>query len=278
MELEQKENKIELTAGIPLKKKNKTSIGALREKLLGLEQGGLGRRKVVPLGARALDRHLPGGGLPLAGLHEIEGARAEWDDGVASGFCVALLARLAVVTSSRPLAWVSRSGDLYGAGLATFGLDPAHLLQVRAACDQEVLWALEEALRCSSLAAVVGEVTCLDRTAGRRLQLAAEASGVTAFLLRRCKTPPRRTAPPSAALTRWRVAPAPSGPAVLPRLPGRPRWQLDLQRCRGAAPGRFLVEWDDASSCFAMAAALCDGSLDPDAKTGEADRSYRAVG
>ena len=163
-----------------LKKQDKTSLIALRKKLRSLERGGPGKRKVLSLGVRAIDRHLPGGGLPLAALHEVEGARAEWDDGAATGFCLALLARL-TSASSAPLVWISRSGDLYGAGLAAFGLDPARVLLVRAGRDQEVLWALEESARCSCLAAVVGEVANLDRTAGRRLQLATEASGVTAF-------------------------------------------------------------------------------------------------
>ncbi|MFQ5774814.1 MAG: ImuA family protein [Kiloniellaceae bacterium] len=253
-------------------------LAALRARIRALEvgAGGAGGRRVLPLGVAALDRHLPGGGLPLACLHEIEGARAEWDDGAATGFCLALLARLSAAAPGRaPILWVGCWRDLYAPGLAAFGLDPGRLILVRAGGEADVLWAMEEGLRCADLAAVVGEVETLERCAGRRLQLAAEAGGVTAFLLRRRLRPARRAPAPSSALTRWRAAPArsatlacpagePLSGAAVEKLPGRPRWAVELLRCRGAAPGQWLVEWDDATGGFALAAALRDGSVAPE--------------
>ena len=55
---------------------------------------------------------------------------------------------------------------------------------VRAGPRDARLWALEEALRSPGLTAVLAEVDRLTLTQSRRLQLAAEAKGVTAFLLR----------------------------------------------------------------------------------------------
>lgn len=243
-------------------------LAALRAQIRVLERGGrAGPLRVLPLGQAALDDHLPGGGLPLSGLHEIAGERAEWDDGVASGFCAALLARLlaALGDSGGPVLWAAPRADLYGPGLAGFGLDPARLLLLRAGNDRDVLWALEEGLRAGALAAVVGEVADLERTAGRRLQLAAEAGGLPCFLLQRRRLA-GGTQGPSAAVTRWRVAPLPSDPG--PSQPelgwaliGRPRWRVELLRCRGAAPGDFVMEWDDASGVFALAAGLRHGTL-----------------
>ena len=234
-------------------------LDALRARIGRLERGGTAPR-VLPLGAPVLDARLPGGGLALGALHEVEGARAEWDDGVAAGVCLALVGPLAAALDG-PLLWIARRPDLYGGGLAALGLDPARFVFVSADGDRDVLWAMEEGLRCAALGAVVGEVGELAPTAGRRLQLAAEASGVTAFLLRRRFAPARGTEPPGVASTRWRVAPLASGPAPLEGLPGRPRWRVELRRCRGAAPGDFLVEWNDASGGIALAAALRDGSL-----------------
>jgi protein ImuA len=236
----------------------KPGLDALRVRIGRLERGGTAPR-VLPLGVPALDARLPDGGLALGALHEVEGARNEWDDGVAAGFCLALVAPLAVALDG-PLLWVARQPDLYGGGLAAMGLDPARFVFVRAEGDRDVLWAMEEGLRCARLTAVVGEVAEPTPTAGRRLQLAAEAGGVTAVLLRRRFAASRRAEPPCAALTRWRVAPLPSGPAPLEDLPGRPRWRVELRRCRGAVPGDFLVEWDDASGGIALAAALRDGA------------------
>ena len=237
----------------------KPGLEALRADIARLERGAA-RVRVLPLGAAALDGWLPGGGLALGALHEVEGARPEWDDGAAAGFCLALAAPLAAALDA-PLLWAARRPDLYGGGLAALGLDPGRLLFVRADGDADVLWAMEEGLRCAGLSGVVGEVAAPAPTAGRRLQLAAEAGGVTAFLLRRRLSPPRRAEPPSAALTRWRVAPLASAAAPLKDLPGRPRWRVELRRCRGAAPGDFLVEWDDASGGIALAAAFRDGPL-----------------
>ncbi len=250
-------------------------LAALRARVRALERGAACARaesRAAPLGAATLDAHLPGGGLAIGCLHEIAGGRAEWDDGAATGFCLALLARLLGATlkagapqARGPVLWVSRWRDLYAPGLTAFGLDPGRLILVQAGSGTEVLWAMEEALRCPRLAAVVGEVEALERSAGRRLQLAAETSGVTVFALRRPLRPARRAEAPSAAATRWRVMPARVSaqasaqvPAGSGRFPDRPCWQVELLRCRGAAPGQWHLEWDDATGGFALAASLRD--------------------
>jgi len=246
-------------------------LAALRAEVRSLERGGARAAgetgRSLALGVPALDAHLPDGGLPLACLHEIEGALAERDDGAATGFCLALLARLAAARACgperrperRPVLWVTPWRDLHAPGLAAFGFDPGRLLLVRAGGTADVLWAMEEGLRCPDLLVVVGEVEGLDRTAGRRLQLAAEAGGVTAFALHRRLRPQRGTAAPSAATTRWRIGPEATdtphsglGPA---------RWRAELTRCRGAAPGQWLLEWNDATGGFALAAPLRDGAV-----------------
>ena len=54
--------------------------------------------------------------------------------------------------------------------------------------ERTVLLCLEEELRHVGLAGVFGEVARLSMTASRRLQLAAEASGVSAFVILRWRT------------------------------------------------------------------------------------------
>ena len=277
---------------------SRPALVALRARVRALEAGPVGvagQRTVLPLGAPALDAHLPGGGLPLAGLHEIEGERAEWDDGAALGFALALLSRV-LAARSGPVLWVAARLDLYAPALAAAGLDAGRLILARAGDEAARLWALEEGLRAGAFAALLGEIGALDRTSGRRLQLAAEAAGLPCFVLQRQLVGLRLAQAPSAALTRWRVSPRPSSPfsgspvfeaphpageprAVIPpssppeapagfpdetlaRLPGRPRWRVELLRCRGAAPADFLVEWNDASGDFGLVAPLRDGSLE----------------
>jgi protein ImuA len=115
---------------------------------------------------------------------------------------------------------------------------------VRATRDAEILWALEEGLGAPGIAAVVGEVGVLPPVADRRLQLAAERSGITAFLLRRWRNrdaAARERRRSNAATTRWRVTALPSLPSRGEPGVGQPRWRVELLRCRGGGPGAWAV-------------------------------------
>jgi protein ImuA len=219
------------------------SLATLRDRIRALEAGSAGAARTLPFGAPAIDAALPGGGLALGALHEIASVGRDEEEGtLAAAFAAGILARLA---AEGPVLWVLAAHDLYGPGLALGGLAPADLVVASGHKDAEILWAMEEALRSPGLAAVVGEVGVLDTTASRRLQLAAESSGVTAFVIRRWRTgaiAAQQRAAPIAAATRWRVEPAPG--ALAPGEPGvgRPRWRLELRRCRGGRPGSWLVE------------------------------------
>ena len=87
----------------------------------------------------------------------------------------------------------------------------AVLVTVRAADVDAALRTAADALACDALGAVVlevwGEPRQLDLVASRKLTLAAQASGVTALLLRLAATPQ-----PSTAETRWIVRAAHSPP------------------------------------------------------------------
>ncbi len=157
--------------------------------------------------------------------------------------------------------WCLPRPDLYGPGLAVLGLDPARLVLVRAWRDAEILWAIEEGLRATGVAAVVGEVGAFPAVASRRLQLAAERSGVTAFVLRRWRDgaqAARERDLPNAAATRWRIAALPSLPARAEPGIGHPRWRVELLRCRGGAPACWEVEVADATGSLSLAATLAD--------------------
>jgi protein ImuA len=132
---------------------------------------------------------------------------------------------------------------------------------VRASRDAEILWAMEEGLRSPGIAAVVGEVGSLPSVASRRLQLAAERSGITAFLLRRWRDggqAARERALPNAAVTRWRIAALPSRSLQNEPGVGRARWRVELLRCRGGEPACWELEVPDATDPISLAAALAD--------------------
>ena len=114
---------------------------------------------------------------------------------------------------NRPrLLWIAEemarveSGVPHGAGLDAFGLAPERLVTVSVTHRRDLLWGMEEALRCRAVGVVIGEMRAgkIDAIAVRRLSLAAAESGALALLL--------RAAPPadsSTAATRWIVGAAP---------------------------------------------------------------------
>ncbi|MDQ7248935.1 ImuA family protein [Dongia sedimenti] len=228
-------------------------IAALRDQVARLERAGTvpgprGKLHPITLGAPELDRHLPGGGLSRGALHEVAGAGADREQGAAAaGFAALWLARL---QDSGPVLWIVRAGsraaiDLHAHGLHQQRLDPKRLILVAAKRDDEALWAMEEGLKAKSLGAVLGEIETLDLTASRRLQLAAEAGGVTAFVLRRWRVMERATrdaAQPIAAVTRWRIAALPTTQEI--------GWRVELTRCRGGKPGSWIMERADGSDEF----------------------------
>jgi protein ImuA len=198
----------------------------------------------------ALDEAWPDGGLPHAALHEARAVRSPADFAAATGFVAAIAGRL-----KKPVLWCAKNTSLYGPGLAGIGLPPQRLLIARLHKDKDALAAMEEGLRHGFLGVVIGEVERCDLTASRRLQLAAEKSGVMALLLRQ---PAQRHADDAiSAASRWRIAAAPSAPHIIPQA-GRAQWRLDLVRSRYGTTGSWIVEAPDAQGYLHLPAGLDD--------------------
>src|SRR5665811_2102576 len=128
--------------------------------------------------------------------------------------------------------------DSYGPGLDLFNLAPGRLLTVAAAHRRDVLWAMEEALHCRAIGAVIGEFRHgdIDTVAVRRLSLAATESGALALLLRA-----RPASDASTAATRWIVGAAPSPPAAHDLGPSR--FTAHLVRNRRGPIGSWILQW-----------------------------------
>ncbi len=221
----------------------------LVEKAGGKDAAAPDRAARFALGAPNVDALL-GGGLSRACLHEVH---APWvaDWSAAAGFGLALALRAA---PGRPLFWARQdflegeAGRLNGMGLAEFGVDPAALSLVRGRDAEAVLRAGVEAARCKSLGAALIEIfgapRALDLTATLRLARAAEASGVTVFLLRIRSSEEAKTGPPpSAAASRWRAR-AQNSRALFANAPGSSCFAVTLLRHRGgAADLSWRLEW-----------------------------------
>jgi len=262
-----------------------TIIEALRRQL-ATPLASLGRQSVLPFGDPRIDRHLPGGGLPIGQLHEISADGIEAETGaVAGGFAAALAgALLRHSADDRVLLWIAPCCDLYAPGLLQYGIDPGRLILVQTRNDTETLQAMETALRSGAATAVLGEVGKLSRLAARRLQLASLQEHTTSLLLRRW---PRGRPDPTAAVTRWRLSHVPSegrgeeGQGLCPwtrlgilspagsrgRAPGllssSPRWRVELLHARGGRCGAWEMEVGDAAGSLRVVAVLGDDAAAP---------------
>jgi protein ImuA len=201
----------------------------------------------LALGVPAIDAAL-GGGLPGAALHEVNATPLHL--GAAAGFALAL-ATLAQERTRETL-WIAtdfnnlETGTLYGPGLDQFGLPTERLLIVRVARPVDALFAMEEALKCRALSAVIAEFDAApDLTATRRLSLAAKDHGGLGFILRHGSSDA-----PSAARTRWQVAAAPSVPDEFGGL-GLTAFALELTRNRRGPCGTWTLTWDHHERVFA---------------------------
>jgi protein ImuA len=151
--------------------------------------------------------------------------------------------------------------DLFAPAIAQAGLLPDRVIYVDAGDEPSVLACFEEGLRNGKLGAVVAEVARLSMTASRRLQLAAEGSGVMGIAIRRWRRQMDAAVfeQPTAAVTRWRVSTLPSTPLPVPGV-GRARWRLELLRCRAGERADFEVEACDAKGRLALPSDPVHGS------------------
>jgi protein ImuA len=237
------------------------AIEELRARIQRLEGASGRRRSVLPFGIKVIDRHLPGGGLALGALHEVAGGGHGAIDGAAAAlFAAGIAARL-----RGQVLWCVTQQDLFAPALAQAGLVPDRVIYVEAGDEKSVLVCFEEGLRHGGLGAVIAEVARLSMTASRRLQLAAEGSSTIGIAIRRWRRPAEAVdfGQPTASVTRWRVSVLPATPLPVPGV-GRPRWQLELIRCRAGESADFEVEACDAKGRLALPSKLAHGPAEKD--------------
>jgi protein ImuA len=233
--------------------RQKRILEELHARIAHLGQSGRAPPSVVPFAIPELDSCLPQGGLARGALHEAAGGGLGAIHGAAAVlFAAGVLARI-----DGPVLWCLSARDLFVPSLAGAGLHPDRVIYAEARDEKTVLLCLEEGLRHGGLAAAVGEVSRLSMTASRRLQLAAEASGVLAFVIRRWRTPAAASdfGQPTAATTRWRITALPSSPLPVSGV-GRPRWFVELIRCRAGERAKWELEACDDKGRLALSADL----------------------
>ena len=222
---------------MPVKKAD--IIAELQTDILRLEGFKPSGNHAVDLGLGQISHAFPNSTFPLGAVHEFLSGKAE-DAAATCGFITGLLAPL--MGNSGTALWISSSRTIFPPALKSFGIQPDRCIFIDLRSEKDILWAMEEALKCGALTAVVGEMREISFTASRRLQLAVEHSQVTGFILRHN---PRKVNT-TACVSRWRISPLPSKPIAhgtaddLPGI-GFPQWRVELLRIRNGKTGMWNI-------------------------------------
>ncbi len=155
----------------------------------------------IPTGFAALDEKLPGGGWPVGALTEI---LLPFPGIGELQLIMPALARLS--RKKRWTAWIAPPYIPYAPALAACGVDLSRTLIVRPRATTDGFWAIEQALRSGTCAAVLAWPVGGDRQMWRRLQLAAEAGQSWGVLFRR-----EQDMEPAPVALRLQLEPLPGG-------------------------------------------------------------------
>ncbi len=225
---------------------------------------------VVPSGCPALDRVLPQGGFRLGSL--VEWFAAGPGSGAATWALRAAERALRYSGAERGghkrMVVIDQDRSFYPPVAAALGIDLRRLVVIQPRGHGDSIWALDQALRCPSVAAVWARLPQLAPRDFRRLQLAAEQGSTLGLLLR----PLAARGKPSWSDIQLLLQPLPSvpwesetrvaegrlfeassdqsrvdsvetgtGPAsrgspLHCRTPWARRWRVELLRCRGTRP------------------------------------------
>jgi protein ImuA len=219
---------------------SKDIINRLQQQILqwqGFAQPAAGKIKGIGLGP--LEAAFPNGVFPTGAIHEMVCPTPE-QAAATGGLMAGVIASL--MKQGGACLWISTNRKLFPPALTAFTVAPDRVIFIDGLAEKDILWVMEQALKCEGLAAVIAEVKEISIVQSRRLQLAVESSRVTGFLLRN----DIRKLGANTCVARWQISPLPSEPGDdLPGV-GFPRWQVDLLRVRNGNPGSWQLEWVDS--------------------------------
>lgn len=210
-------------------------IQQLQKEVLSMQRLKKDSGSCFDTGLWEVEKAFPDQTFPLGAVHEFI-SNAKENAAATNGFMAGLLGRL---IKKGTAVWVSNKRTIYPPALKNYGIDPERIIFIDLWKQKEVLWAIEEALKCDAVAAVIGELSELSFTESRRLQLAVEQSKVTGFIHRYNPSTENVTA----CVSRWRISPLSSSiSGALPGV-GFSRWNVQLVKVRNGKPGSWQVEW-----------------------------------
>lgn len=198
-------------------------------------------------GCAALDALLPRGGYAAGSV--VEYLRSTPACGASTLVWAAAAAALEATDGF--LVVVDTHHHIYPPSLVSHGIDLAKVIFVRPQSQADAMWAVDQALRTQTVAAVIAELERIDDRSARRLQLAAESGQGLALLLRGWQARQQ----PSWAEVQWMVrseftrrelqrreidGQESHRREVDRRQPAR-HWHVQLSRLRGGQAGRSAL-------------------------------------
>jgi protein ImuA len=217
---------------------NKSDIVARLQKEILPLQGlrPVHKNKALDAALGPIRQAFPASSFPLGAIHEFVSSGME-SAAATSGFVSGMLA--SIMENNGIVIWISTARNIFPPALVSFGISPDKIIFVDLKKEKEILWAMEEALKCNGLSGVIGEIKELSFTVSRRFQLAVEQSQVTGFILRR---DPHKLET-NACVSRWQITSLPS--QSIDGLPGVgfPRWKVELLKTRNGKTGSWEIEW-----------------------------------
>lgn len=220
-------------------------VDRLRNKIQKFETAGrVGDGTRVASGCAAIDRMLPGGGYS-------RGALIQWLTGGGQGAnYLSLMVAMQACAEGGALVVFDPQNEFYPPAAAAIGINLDHLIilrtdntasQKQTGCgpvlSNDLLWSIDQALRCPAVAAVWGRLGHLEERWFRRFQLSAESSGCLGLLIQ----PTCESRQPTWAEVQWLVSDVRRPPAsqATPSLQTQ-EVRLQLARCRASATGKSV--------------------------------------
>ncbi|MFN4248559.1 MAG: ImuA family protein [Flavipsychrobacter sp.] len=211
-------------------------VKKLQNDVYALQRHSKAKSDIPALGLGPIVQAFPKQTFPTGAVHEFISYKAT-QAATTTGFIAALSARL--MQEQGTCLWISTKRTLFPPALKQYGINASRIIFIDLIKERDVLWVVEEALKCQSLSLVVGEISEISFNDSRRLQLAVEQSNVTALLHR--NNP--RSENTLASVARWKIAPLASSTGTdLPGV-GYSRWRVELSKVRNGRPDIWDIEW-----------------------------------
>lgn len=215
------------------------NLKTLRAQVSAIEnERTVGNSDTVSGGAAVIDRILPAGGYR-------KGVLVDWiaPTGCAADFLSLTVAREAA-RHGGAIVIIDPDRQFFPVAAAAMGLPMEQLIVLQSSSqpdagsiDQDLLWAIDQSLRCPAVAAVWGPLPKVDDRWSRRFQLSAESSGCLGLFVR----PLSVARQPSWAEVQWLVSPTNKVAGAAKADPNLFFTRLQMVRCRGSHTGQSVL-------------------------------------